>query len=134
MKVTRLTSCQQGCTSSANGIVMGRCHANLAADMVLLPEHSACSILLGPCLYLRHPCSTAIFLDSPPAPSPEQDLVEVLSTPGIWKTPLKNDQASYQRNADGSLKVSLHNCVGWTVQHGGQCRCSVYQLSQGTPA
>eukprot|EP00891_Asterochloris_glomerata_P005068 jgi/Astpho2/5068/Aster-x0233 len=33
-----------------------------------------------------------------------KDLVEVLSTPGIWKTPLKNDQASYQRNADGSLK------------------------------
>ena len=71
-----------------------------------------------------HPGNTATCVDWTPAPFPVQDLVEVLSTPGIWKTPFKNDQASYQRNADGSLKVSLHTCRGWIVLQGCQCRCS----------
>jgi hypothetical protein len=35
-----------------------------------------------------------------------QDLVQVLSRPDTWKTALKHDQAAYQRNADGSYKVS----------------------------
>ena len=33
----------------------------------------------------------------------EQDLVEVLTTRGIWKVPRKRDQAAYARNADGSF-------------------------------
>ena len=33
----------------------------------------------------------------------EQDLVEVLTTKGIWKIPRKHDQAAYARNANGSF-------------------------------
>lgn len=36
--------------------------------------------------------------------------MEVLSQPKLWLTPLKNDQAVYLRNPDGSFKVGV---VGW---------------------
>ena len=58
----------------------------------------------------------------------------MLSTSGIWKTPLKNDQASYQRNADGSLKVSGTTVRVGAVLQGCQCRCSLHRFPQGIPA
>lgn len=57
-----------------------------------------------------------------------QDLVEVLSRPDTWKTALKHDQAAYQRNADGSYRVSCHaamlllSCWNPMKQHLRMCR------------
>jgi len=54
--------------------------------------------------------------------------VEVLSRPDTWKTALKHDQAAYQRNADGSYRVSCHaamlllSCWNPMKQHLRMCR------------